>query len=91
MDERLNLVLDSEEADRIERLREIIYRQDPVQRARGPLSKSDVARLAMARGLDSLEEHYHVDTRAAAGAEYDGDMDEDAMLRRAAREAAEVE
>lgn len=71
MDERLNLVLDSEEADRIERLREIIYRQDPVQRARGPLSKSDVARLAMARGLDGLEERYGVADREPVGVDFE--------------------
>lgn len=60
MDERLNLMLDAKDAERIERLRPVAYENDASVRAGGPPSRADIARLALLEGLDRLEARYGV-------------------------------
>lgn len=60
MTERLNMLLDEEEIKRLDELRSRIYTDDPTQRARGLLTRSDAARLALVEGLAALEARYGI-------------------------------
>lgn len=60
MTERLNMLMDDEDAQRLDRLRTVIYENDGSQRARGLLSRADAARLALVEGLAVLESRYGV-------------------------------
>lgn len=56
--------LSATEVTRIRRLASPIYETDSAQRSRGPLTDSDVLRLALAAGLDVLESQYRIEEAA---------------------------
>ena len=58
---RKTVQLSDEEVERIVRLRPVIFEDDPAHRARGPLTDSDVIRIALIEGLALMEKRYGVD------------------------------